>query len=111
MALGTHEIPVLVQLGPVQDIVVLDLLVGIEMKPTLTTLFLWSAVPGNRKGLQAAIREFNEELLQGIDAECVFDLKDSKVAVGTIGFNKELVVVFEKTGMDGEVVEAGIIEI
>src|SRR5882757_11160536 len=47
VALGTHEIPVLVQLCPVQDIIVLDLLVGIEVKPALAALVFWAAIPGN----------------------------------------------------------------
>ena len=47
VALGAHEIPVLIELGPVQDIVVPDLLVAIEMKPALATLVLWAAIPGN----------------------------------------------------------------
>src|SRR5262249_13184876 len=35
VALGAHEVPVLVQPGPMQDVVVLDLFVGIEMEPAL----------------------------------------------------------------------------
>src|SRR5579871_5137810 len=47
MAFGAHEVPVLVELGPVQHIVVLDLLIGIEMKPALAALILRPAIPGN----------------------------------------------------------------
>ena len=46
VAFGAHEIPVLVQLGPMQDIVVLDFLVGIQMKPALAALVGRPAVPG-----------------------------------------------------------------
>src|SRR5215471_834884 len=40
VALRAHEIPVLVQLGPMQDVIVLDLLVRIKMEPTLSALLL-----------------------------------------------------------------------
>src|SRR5262249_48299957 len=48
MAFRTHIVPILVQLGPVQKVVVTDLFVGIEVEPALTTLFPGTAVPGNR---------------------------------------------------------------
>ena len=48
MALGAHEIPVLVQLGPMQEIVVLDLLVRVEMEPALAALLFRPAVPCDR---------------------------------------------------------------
>ena len=47
MALGAHEVPVLIEPGPVQHVVVLDLLIGIEMKPFLAALVLRPAVPGD----------------------------------------------------------------
>ena len=47
MALGAHKVPVLIELGPVQYVVVLDLFIGIEMKPALTALVHRPAVPGN----------------------------------------------------------------
>ena len=48
VALRTHEIPVLVQLGPVQHVVVAYVFVRIEMKPALAALILRPRVPGNR---------------------------------------------------------------
>src|SRR5262249_35865436 len=54
MALRAHEIPVLIQLGPMQDVVVLDLLVRVEMEPALAALLLGPAVPGDRQRLQTA---------------------------------------------------------
>jgi hypothetical protein len=47
MALGAHEVPVLVQLGPVQKIIVTDLFVRIEVEPALAALILRAAVPGD----------------------------------------------------------------
>src|SRR6266436_1876042 len=43
-----HEVPVLVQLSPMQDVVVLDLLVRVEMEPALAAFVLGPAVPGER---------------------------------------------------------------
>ncbi len=45
VALGAHEIPVLVQLRPMQYIVVADFLVWIEVEPVLTAFIFWPAVP------------------------------------------------------------------
>src|SRR5215211_5127975 len=38
VALGAHEVPVLVQPGPMQDVVVLDLFVRVEVEPALAAL-------------------------------------------------------------------------
>src|SRR5262249_40099521 len=46
VTLRAHEVPVLIELGPVQDIVVLDLLVRVEMEPALAAVILRPAVPG-----------------------------------------------------------------
>ena len=111
VALGAHEVPVLVQLGPVQDIVVADLLVGIEVEPALAALVLRPAVPGDRQRLQAAIRELDQVLLQRIDAEGVFDLERGELAVGAVGLDEELAVLAEKAGAHAVVVEARIVEV
>src|SRR5262249_24066436 len=63
VALGTHEIPVLAELGPMQHVVVTDVLVWIEMEPALATLLLGPGVPGERKHLQAAVRKLDQILL------------------------------------------------
>src|SRR5258708_1274430 len=111
VALGAHEIPVLIKLGPVQDVVVLDLFIGIKMKPALTSLFFWPAVPGDRKRLYSAIRKFDQILLQGIDAECVFHLESRNLAVGAVGRDEEFVISLEEAGMNAEIVEARVVKI
>ena len=63
MALRAHKIPILVQLGPVQNIVVLDLLVRVEMEPAVTSLLFRPAVPGDRKRLNASIWKLDQVLL------------------------------------------------
>ena len=94
-----------------QHVVVLDLFIGIEMKPALAALVLRPAVPGDRKRLYPAVRKFDQILLEGIDAEGVFHLEGRKLAVGAVGFDKELIVLPEEAGMDAVIVETGIIEI
>src|SRR5688572_10110115 len=71
MALGAHEIPVLIELGPMQDVVRLDLLMGIEVKPALAALLLRARIPRQRQRLNAAVGKLDEILLQGIEAEDV----------------------------------------
>src|SRR6516225_10229634 len=105
MTLGAHEIPVLVEPGPVQHVVVLDLLIRIEMKPALAALILGPAVPGDRKRLDAAIRELDQVLLEGIDAKGVLHLEGRKLAVGAAGLDEEFVVLLEKARVNAVVVK------
>src|SRR5262249_8746299 len=111
VAPGAHEVPVLGQLGPMQNIVVLDLLVGIEMEPALATLLLRAGVPGDREGLQPAVREFDEILLQRVDAEGVFHLERSELAVRAIGLEQEFPILAEEAGLHAVMTEARIVEI
>jgi hypothetical protein len=46
MALRAHEVPILTELRPMQDVVVLDLLIRVEMEPVLAALLFRPAVPG-----------------------------------------------------------------
>ncbi len=48
VAFGAHEIPVLVQLGPVQDVIVPYLLLRIQMEPALSALLSRAAISGDR---------------------------------------------------------------
>jgi len=87
---------------------VLDLLVRVEMKPALTTLVLWAAVPGDRQRLQPAVGKLNQILLQRIEPERVLDLERGKLAVGPIGLDQELPVPAEEAGAYAVVVEARV---
>src|SRR5262249_40922742 len=111
MTFSAHEIPILIEPGPVQHIVVLDVFVGIEMKPTLAALLFRARVPGNRQCLHPTIGEFNEILLQRIDAECVLDLEGGELAIRSVGFDEILSVFAEETGKHAVIVEARIVEI
>ena len=111
VAFRAHEIPVLVQFGPVQDIVVPDLLVGIEVKPALAAFVLRPAVPGERQGLQAPVGEFDQILLQRIDAEGVFHLENGELAVGAVGLDQKFPVLAEEAGTHAVIIEARVVEI
>src|SRR3954447_5770147 len=111
VALGAHEVPVLVQLGPMQDIVVADLLMGIEVEPALAAVVLRSAVPGDRQRLQAAVRERDQVLLQRLDAEGVFHLERGELSIGSVGLDEEPAVLAEKAGWHAVVLKARIVEV
>ena len=74
VAVGAHPVPVLIDPGPVQLVVVRDLLVGIEVEPALAALLLRPRVPGEAQRLEAPAREGDQILLQRVDAERVVDL-------------------------------------
>src|SRR6516165_7672649 len=111
VALRAHEIPVLVQLGPMQDVVVLDLLVRVEVEPALAALRFRAAIPGDRERLQAAVREFDQVLLQRIDAEGVFHLERGELAVGSVGLDEEFPLLAEEAGVHAVIVETRLVEI
>src|SRR5207342_2091421 len=97
--------------GPVQHVVVLDLLVRIEMKPALAAPVLRSAVPGERQGLEAPIGKLDQILLQWLDAERVLDLKRRQPAVGPIGLDEKLSILAEEAGSHAVMVDNRIAEI
>src|SRR5450631_1020319 len=111
MALRTHEIPILIEPGPMQHIVVADLLVRIEVKPALTAFVRRPAIPRNRQRLQSAIGKLDEVLLERIDTERILDLEGRNLAVRAIGFDQILPFLPEETGLYAEIVETGIGEI
>src|SRR5262249_11397054 len=94
-----------------QDIVVLDLLIGIEMKPALTALPLRSCVPRNRQRLHAAVGKFDQILLQRIDTEGVFDLEDGELPVRPIGLDKKFPTLAKEAGVYAVIIERRVIEI
>ena len=111
MTLRAHEVPVLIEPGPVQDVVVLDLLVRIEMEPALAAFVLGPAVPGDRQRLQPAVGEFDEILLQRVDTERVLDLEGGELAVRPVGLDEKLSVLAEEARTHAVIVEARVVEI
>jgi hypothetical protein len=94
-----------------QFVVVADFLLRIKVEPALAALVLRPGVPGDRQRLQPAIGKLDEILLERIDAERVFDLKDGELAVRPVGLNLVLSVLAEKAGFYAEVIECGLVEI
>ena len=74
VAIGAHEVPVLQWAGPVQDVAVVDLFVGVEMEPPLASRGGGSAVPGDAQGLITSIRKSDEILLERVYAKGIGDL-------------------------------------
>jgi len=94
-----------------QDVVVLDFLVRIEVKPALAALLSRAAVPGNRERLQPAVRKFDEILLQRIDAEGVLHLERGEFAVRAVGLDKKFPVLAEEAGLHAVIIEASLVKI
>ena len=111
VALRAHEIPVLAESGPMQGVVVLDLLVGIEVKPALAALAFRPAVPRNRQRLHAPVWKLDQILLQRIDAERVFDFECGEPAVRPIGLDVKSCIFPEEARPNPVIIEARIIEI
>src|SRR6187401_3264355 len=111
MTLGAHEIPVLIELCPMQHVVVADFFIGIEMEPPLPAPFLCARVPGDRKSLHAAVRKLDQILLQRIDAESVLHLESGELSVWSIRLDKILAILTEETRADAVIVERRVAEV
>ena len=94
-----------------QDIIVLDLLVRIDMKPALAAFVLWPRVPCDRQCLNTAVGKFDEILLQRIDTKRVFHLEHGKLAIWPVGLDQEFIAVAEEARMHSVIIEAGLVEI
>jgi hypothetical protein len=105
VAVGAHEIPVLLALCPVQLVGVRNALVRVKVEPALATLVLRPCVPGEGQRLDAASVEFDQVLLQGIDAEGMGHLEVGKLAVGAVRAHHELAVAAEELARDAVLAE------
>src|SRR3954451_14698666 len=94
-----------------QDVVVSDLLIGVEVEPALAAFVLGAAVPSDGERLQPAIRELDQILLQRIDAKGVFHLKRGELAIRSVRLDQEPAVLAKEAGWHAVVVEVRIIEI
>ena len=111
MAFGALQRPVLVAPGPVQRVLVVDLLAGLQVEPALAALILRPGIPGDRQRLVTPAGKGDQVLLQRIDAEGVGDLVVGELAVGAVGADHELVAALEEAGFDFLVPELGVGEI
>jgi hypothetical protein len=111
MTVCAHEIPVLLQLRPVQRVAVADVLPRVEVEPALTAALLGSRVPGDTQGLQAPVRKLDQILLQRRDAEGVLDRKFGEPPIGSVCAHEELAVTAEERGGHAHVGESGVVEV
>ena len=111
VAVGAHEIPVLRVPGPVQFIARIDLVIGIEMKPTLASLRRRPVVPRDRERLDPSIREFDQVLLQRVDAEGEFDFVVLEFPVCAVRVHEVLAVALKEGRFDAGVAERRVCEI
>ncbi len=111
MAFRAHEVPVLVQLGPVQDVIGADVFVRVEVKPTLAAFVPWPAVPCDRQCLDSPVGKPDQVLLKRIDAERIFHFEDGEPAVRPVGLHQKFSVLAEETRAHPGVFESRLAEI
>ena len=98
MARSAHEIPVLLAPAPVQCVIRFQILVGVEIKPTLAALLPWPRIPGDAQHLQFSAGQFDQVLLQGIHAKGKANLIVSGFATISIGVYKKFSISQVKPG-------------
>src|SRR5712692_4064389 len=106
VALGAHQIPVLITARPVQGLPGSDRLVRVEGQPALLP-----GVPGHGETLQPTAGESDQILLERRDAERVRDLEIGERAVGARGVDEESSVPLEEARCHSEMGEPGVIEV
>lgn len=111
VTIGTHEVPVLIDSGPMKRIFAGYFLCWIEKKPTAATLIARTAIPRDAQSLELASWHLNQVLLERIDAKCEFDFVIMERTVGTICSYPEFRTLAVKRRSDTQISEAGLIEI
>jgi hypothetical protein len=111
VTLRAHEVPVLVDAGPVQTVAGLDGLAGVEREPALAAGLPGTRVPGDGERLQAPIRERDQVLLQGRDPEGIRDFVIVESAVRPVSVNEELSLAREKGRGETSLGELRVIEV
>ena len=96
MAISAHEVPVLIDAGPVERIAAGNPGARIEKEPFLAALRTRTAVPGNSERLQAPARHPDKVLLKRRDSEGILDFVIMQVAVWSIGADHEFAAPAEE---------------
>ena len=100
------QVPGLVTARPVQGVVGLDALVGIEVEPPVPP-----GVPGDGQVLQASAGKRREVLLQRLDPQNVGQLEVGRSSVRALGVHEEPVAPPEEPGGDAVVGEGVVVEV
>lgn len=111
VAIRAHEIPGLIDGGPVAGIPIGDFLARIKKEPAPAPALWWAAVPRNPKRLQASALHLDKVLLQRVDAECVLDFVVMKGPVGSIGAYHKFRGAAKEGRSDPIVAETCVVEI
>src|SRR3990172_1845980 len=92
VALGAHQVPVLIAPRPVQRIVGRELLSPVKGKTTLL-----AGAPGDRQAREAPAGELDQVLLERLDAEGELDLEVGGLAVRSLRVDEEPGLLPEKS--------------
>ncbi len=104
MTLGTHAVPVLCLVCPVEPAVGFKILRFINHSGHMEPFFL-QGVPGNGQALVFSILKRNQVLLQRTDTECIGYLELFHDTAGTLGENIELafaLIKFRGLSIEGD---------
>src|SRR5689334_10731186 len=110
MAIRAHEIPVLVEAGPMQGVMIRDALSGEEEEPALAPMSRGTAVPSDAERLQASAGHRDQVLLKWIDAERIFYFVVVEATVGAVGAHHEARPLPKEGRSDRVVGEVHVIE-
>ena len=110
MAFGTHAVPVLSVVGPVEPVIGFDFLSFVNRIGDIIPDFSFG-VPGERQGLKTAFLKGDEVLLQGLNAEGVSNLKIAWYPTGAFGVDEKLIVFFVKAADKTVLFKNSIVEI
>ena len=95
MALGTHPVPVLTGIGPVQPVFGIDGGIRIQVIP-----FPFFHIPGDGQALQSAAGKRYQILLQGIPSERMGDFKLVHLAGRALGVYEKFAALAIKAAGD-----------
>ena len=94
-----------------QRVLVIDYLVGVEVKPALAALRGRARIPGDAEGLQSAARQGQQVLLQRVHAEYVGHLEFRGLAVLAVGVDEKFFTPAEEACRHATVGVLGVVEI
>ena len=103
---NAHKVGVLARFAPVQRVLEVHPLARIQMKPAL-----FFSVPGHAQGLQPAVTDLEQILLQWRNAEGVGDLEVCELAIRPRCVDPELVTLAKEPAVLAFALECGIVEV
>ena len=111
VAFGAAGVPVLVGAGPVQRVLVIDLLVRVQVIPALPALGGGARIPGDTQGLQPTAGQRQQVLLQRIYTEHIGDFEVLQLAILAVRVDHEFVTLAKEACGDAVVGKAGVVEV